>query len=105
MYSLRTKFVCGIIILMGTVHCSHTSDMVLCADMCPSSTLVSPDGVGISKCYDICKRLIHRVRYGDLLDTVKNDKVKAPKESAFRRIRQGLENIRQGKPKTDSVGP
>ncbi|GIX66295.1 cyclosome subunit, putative [Babesia caballi] len=70
---------------------AYTTEMALCADMCPSSPLVAEDGVGISKCFDACKRLIHRVKYGDVMDSTDFDgKVKAPKESALKRIRHSL---------------
>ncbi|GFE53631.1 cytochrome c oxidase accessory factor, putative [Babesia ovis] len=89
------------ILLLGYGDCAHTSEMVLCADMCPSSTLVSPDGIGISKCFDTCKRLIHRVRYGDVLDSIATkEKVKAPKTNVLKRMRKEIGNVGPGKPKS-----
>ncbi|ORM39820.1 uncharacterized protein BXIN_0168 [Babesia sp. Xinjiang] len=100
MYRIFTTLLFIAMTLMRTSECIHASDMVLCADMCPSSTLVAEDGVGISKCYDACKRLIHRVRYGDVIDSVdKKTKVKAPKESALKRIKQGFGNMVTSKAK------
>ncbi|GBE59811.1 cyclosome subunit, putative [Babesia ovata] len=89
------------IALMRFASGAYTSEMGLCADMCPSSTLVAADGAGISRCYEACKRLIHRVKYGDILDDMKIDKVvSAPKESALTRLRKGL-----GKKKPGSARP
>ncbi|CDR95945.1 hypothetical protein BBBOND_0210930 [Babesia bigemina] len=85
------------IALMRVAGAAYTTEMALCTDMCPTSTLVADDGAGISRCFDACKRLIHRVKYGDVLDNLKiDDHVSAPKDSPLKRIRKVLAKKKTG---------
>ncbi|KAK1442173.1 hypothetical protein BgAZ_402030 [Babesia gibsoni] len=87
---------------------AYTSELALCADICPYSTLVAENGVGMNRCYEACKRLIHRVKFGDVMDSTNGRvKVEAPRPSIFKRLKGGLgktykQNLSKGKTSSDT---
>ncbi|KAK1934717.1 hypothetical protein X943_000357 [Babesia divergens] len=97
MRNIIVTIACVIVAALQVSEAAYTSEMALCADICPSSPLVSANGAGMNKCYEACKRLIHRVKFGDVLESTSgSEKVKAPKPSRLSRIRKGLGKVLHG---------